>query len=368
MAETIEGPLVIADISGYTAFVADTELEHSREILTELLECVIQAMGDKLTVAQLEGDAVCFVGSSTTPELLGWIEQCFIGFHRRLRDIRISTTCTCRACATVSSLTLKLVAHHGQYSWHKVGNREQLVGTPVNAVHRLLKNNVPSHEYLFASEPVLSRLAPAKRAEFTPHDETYDHVGTIAGGYRDLAPLRQIAERPERGPVTAAEAKMAGSTEIPGTADDAWWVISDPEARRQWMHQPHVDMKGGARGHLLGAEYHCHHGKNKTTVFRVIDADEPVRMTISVEVAPGVTMYGTNDIVTDGERVRVDFRVMWDAGSGLRGVIGDKVTGFVLRGSVQRWAGKMRELVAERRAGTIAGAAVCEVPEQPQAS
>ena len=362
MAEIVEGPLVIADISGYTAFIADTELEHSQEILTELLECVIAAMGDKLTVAQLEGDAVCFVGNATTPELLGWVEQCFIGFHRRLRDIKISTTCTCRACATVGSLTLKLVAHHGQYSWHKVGNREQLVGTPVNAVHRLLKNHIPSHEYLFASEPVLSRLAPAKRAEFTPHDEAYDHVGTIAGGYRDLAPLRQIAMRPERGPVTPEEAQASVSVIVDGSPEDAWWVISDPEARRRWMERPHVELKAGARGHMLGAEYHCHHGKNKVSIFRVIDAIEPTEITIETEWM-STKMYGTNRVVVvDDGRVRIDSYMRFVGKPGLKGKIGQALITKRFPPKMRKWSAMMQRLVAERRASSAAEA-TREVPE-----
>lgn len=108
MTGTVEGPLVIADISGYTAFIADTELEHSREILTELLETIITSMNGQLRVAQLEGDAVCFVGTATEPELHGCLEGCFLGFHRRLRDIKTATTCTRRACSTVGALTLKL--------------------------------------------------------------------------------------------------------------------------------------------------------------------------------------------------------------------------------------------------------------------
>ena len=363
---TVEGPLVIADISGYTAFIADTELEHSREILTELLECVIAAMGDKLTVAQLEGDAVCFVGASTTPELLGWVEQCFIGFHRRLRDIRISTTCTCRACATVGSLTLKLVAHHGQFSWHRVGNREQLVGTPVNAVHRLLKNHIPSHEYFFASEPILSRLAPAKRAEFTPHDETYDSVGTISGGYRDLAPLRVIAERPERGPVTPEEAQATTSVIIDGSADDAWWVISDPEARRRWMEQTHVDLKPGARGHMLGAEYHCHHGKNKVSIFRVIDAIEPSEITIETDWM-ATMMYGTNRVVEDAGRVRIDSLMAFVPMPGLKGKISTALIAKGFPSRMKKWGETMQQLINERRASGAADPA-CEVPEQLQAS
>jgi hypothetical protein len=38
------GFLVIADISGYTSFVAKTELEHSHEILTELLELLVNQL------------------------------------------------------------------------------------------------------------------------------------------------------------------------------------------------------------------------------------------------------------------------------------------------------------------------------------
>jgi hypothetical protein len=39
---TQHGYLVLADISGYTSFVAKTELEHSHEILTELLELLVE--------------------------------------------------------------------------------------------------------------------------------------------------------------------------------------------------------------------------------------------------------------------------------------------------------------------------------------
>lgn len=348
MAGTVEGPLVIADISGYTAFIADTELEHSREILTELLETIITSMNGQLRVAQLEGDAVCFVGTATEPELHGWLEECFLGFHRRLRDIKTATTCTCRACSTVGALTLKLVAHHGAYSWHRVGAAEQLVGTPVNAVHRLLKNQVPSHEYLLVSDAVLTRLAPEAQALFTRHTETYEHVGEISGGYRDLAPLRAQAARPERGPVTDDEAKLADSFPVVGTPADAWWVISDPIARSRWMQQRNVELRPGARGHLLGAEYHCHHGKNKTTVFRVIDAEEPRVMTVSCPVAPGVTLYATSTVVTADTQTRIEQRMTWQSNGGLTGRIGEAVTGLMMRYYLPGWRSRIQDLVARR--------------------
>ena len=38
---TQHGYLLLADISGYTSFVAGTELEYSQDILSELLEVII---------------------------------------------------------------------------------------------------------------------------------------------------------------------------------------------------------------------------------------------------------------------------------------------------------------------------------------
>ena len=56
--KTQHGYLVLADISGFTSYVAGTELEHANEILTELLELIIAHFTPTLTLSKLEGDAV----------------------------------------------------------------------------------------------------------------------------------------------------------------------------------------------------------------------------------------------------------------------------------------------------------------------
>jgi hypothetical protein len=58
MTETKRGFLVLADISGYTAFVTATELEHGPPIIAALLEGVIEQISPPLDVLQVEGDAV----------------------------------------------------------------------------------------------------------------------------------------------------------------------------------------------------------------------------------------------------------------------------------------------------------------------
>jgi hypothetical protein len=59
MNETTQhGYLLLADISGYTSFVAATELDHSHEILSDLLETICMQIEKLLTIHKLEGDAV----------------------------------------------------------------------------------------------------------------------------------------------------------------------------------------------------------------------------------------------------------------------------------------------------------------------
>jgi hypothetical protein len=62
MAETQRGFLVLADISGFTAFVTATELEHGPPIIAELLEEVIRRISPPLQIEGIEGDAVFALG------------------------------------------------------------------------------------------------------------------------------------------------------------------------------------------------------------------------------------------------------------------------------------------------------------------
>mgnify|MGYP001403948190 CR=1 FL=1 len=57
-SETEHGYLVLADISGYTSYLAQTELEHAQEILTDLLATIVDQFKQALTISKLEGDAV----------------------------------------------------------------------------------------------------------------------------------------------------------------------------------------------------------------------------------------------------------------------------------------------------------------------
>src|SRR5206468_2767450 len=52
------GFLILADISGFTAFIAGTELEHGAQVTGVLLEAVMHRLAPPLEIQELEGVAV----------------------------------------------------------------------------------------------------------------------------------------------------------------------------------------------------------------------------------------------------------------------------------------------------------------------
>src|SRR6266545_1997912 len=299
---TQRGHLVLADISGYTAFVADTELEHSREILNELLETIVRCMAEHLTIGQIEGDAIFALGPKLPSDPAAWLQDCFFRFHRHLNRIKEVTTCPCRACANVGVLTLKFVCHHGEYLPQTFMNKETYVGNAVNMVHRLLKNKVPSREYLLVTSEALEHFPAALRQRMTPHREEYD-LGGVDCFWMDLAPLRSDPRaRDEVKTVEEATAQLRTDTLTDAPRAAVWTVLTDPKWRQRWMGVERVDYKPGARHTLVGSEYHCIHGSGQTSVFRVAEALEPERVTIAFPIM-GVLVWWTTQLgAGDGGR------------------------------------------------------------------
>jgi class 3 adenylate cyclase/uncharacterized protein YndB with AHSA1/START domain len=327
-----EGPLVLVDISGYTAFVADTELEHSRAILNELLEMLVRGIARHLRIGQIEGDAVFGLGERMPPHPVEWLEECFVQYQRRLRDIAEVTTCPCRACANVGSLTLKFVTHYGEYMPQRFGNKETFVGRDVNLVHRLLKNAVPSREYLLATSEFLERLPTSARAGFIPHTERYD-LGEVAGAYIDLAGFREEARSASpRRVVDSDHARLVLRRSYKTTHERLWQVLTNPSERQRWMatKPKRVDYHAGARGTMLGSEYHCEHGRGRT-VFRVVSTTAPDQLTM-VFRTPLALVWETSR-VQDGPDGSVELvrNFHWETASGLRGRFADWLQRMILR-------------------------------------
>jgi hypothetical protein len=189
---TEDGVLVLADISGFTAFVTATELEHGPPIIAELLEEVMRRLSPPLEIQEVEGDAVFALGPdhAVVPpaKLLDVLEDAFVAFKARQREMQADESCGCNACRKVSSLDLKIVAHHGRFLRQTVGGRSQAAGPDVILAHRLLKNRLMRRgAYLLLTEPALRWVGvDPTREGLVEHTERYEHLGEVRCFVGDL--------------------------------------------------------------------------------------------------------------------------------------------------------------------------------------
>jgi uncharacterized protein YndB with AHSA1/START domain len=263
--------LIIADISGYTGYLTGSELAHARDVMADLLETVLEAMGPAPRLSALEGDAVFL----TVPEadldgsmLLDTLEGCYFAFRRRIRSIARATTCPCNACKGIRGLDLKFCVHHGEVVRQRIVGQEKLMGGDVILVHRLLKNTVTEilglQGYALFTATCLERLHldPVSLA-MIPHQEQYEHFGPVALYVHDLNGRWRRQEQTQRVPGRPEEADLAMEVLLPAPLQMVWEYLTSPAKRWLWVvgvtaaHQEPVEQRRG-----VGTVIHCVHGEH----------------------------------------------------------------------------------------------------------
>jgi len=191
--KTQTGYLLLADISGYTSFVAQTEIDHAHLALSLLLETIMEKLSSLLTIFQLEGDAVfAYVEADRLPEgksLLGLIDQTYLAFREKALALYAGATCPCRACKALPTLDLKFMVHHGDFIIRQVAGIQHLLGTDVNLIHRLSKNHVSESTgwrgYALFTNQGLERMQTDKTS-FVQQTESYEHLGEVKTYVMDM--------------------------------------------------------------------------------------------------------------------------------------------------------------------------------------
>ena len=187
------GYLVLADISGYTSFVATTEIEHADLALSILLEAIVEKLSSLLTISKLEGDAVfAYVEQGKLLEgksLLELIDHTYLAFRDKADMLFRGATCACKACLAIPTLDLKFMLHHGDFIIQQVAGIRDLLGTDVNLVHRLAKNRVSESTgwkgYALFTHQGLERMQTDK-SPFFQQTESYEHLGDVETYVMDM--------------------------------------------------------------------------------------------------------------------------------------------------------------------------------------
>jgi len=164
------------DISGFSNFVNDTEIEHSIHIIAELLELLLDNNPLELQLVEIEGDAL-FMFSTKIPsykELMQQTETMLEEFHRHTKEYDTKRICTCGSCKTTINLDLKFLVHYGELTMIKVKNIIKPYGREVIQIHRLLKNQIPVQEYVLFTENMYMLYQDNMIESWTKKTEIYD--------------------------------------------------------------------------------------------------------------------------------------------------------------------------------------------------
>lgn len=195
--------LLLADISGYTAFMAGVELDHGVDfsagipaaysVLGDLLGAVSAGVEPDFEVVKLEGDAVFAAAPAGRLDghgdrVLARLEATYEAFvDSRTRAIPARDH-VCMACPAVAHLDLKAVLHRGPAVRQAVGSGSDLLGPAVTVAHRLLKNTVRDRigprPYLLLTEAAADGLGVSQVG--IGHREAYPDVGAIEGRIVEL--------------------------------------------------------------------------------------------------------------------------------------------------------------------------------------
>ena len=271
MAE--RGYLVIADITGYTAFLSDSELEHAESSLKDLLHLLIEQTKPPLVISRLEGDAIIsyapeasFLQGQTLVEI---IENTYVKFREARQRMRLNTSCTCNACQNIPNLDLKFIVHHGTYVLQKITNYTELVGNEVNVVHRLLKNHIKEKTgvsaYAAYTQAAVDALGIQEFVdEMQEHTEEFPDVGEVKLYVENLEPVWQRESRRRRVFVDPEEALFILETEIPAEPPLVWDYFTKPEYRMVIWGADAMYINDKSAGRMdEGAIYICAHGDAK---------------------------------------------------------------------------------------------------------
>jgi hypothetical protein len=264
------GYLVLADLSGFTPFVAGSEIDHAQVILADLIGLLRGRLTPALTLAEVEGDALFLFAPDhrmTRGEtLLELIESTYVAFRDRIRMAERNAICPCEACRMIPSLDLKFVTHWGEYVLQEMKGSAKPFGSCVNLAHRLLKNDVAEATgwpaYALFTDRALDRMAVRPDGMHDQRTE-FPHLGECTVSALDLRSryAELTAGRTSYLPEDEAHFTMRRTYPLPRPR--VWELMTDLEARNRWevgadwsaVGRPSGRSGGGATNHCAASGF-----------------------------------------------------------------------------------------------------------------
>ena len=305
---------LIADISGYTGYLADVELDHAQDILADLIGTVVTALRPGFRLAKLEGDAAFTYAIGEKHRRVDAAR------HHRALLLRLPAAAARRPPGDLVRVQ-RLQPDPGPRPQvrrpPRPGDRPE--GRRPAGAARIGRDRRPSaaQERRRRADsgsrptPCSARPASTPRASIgaalgmRPHAETYERIGDVHAWVLDLERRWQEEETRARVFVTPEESTLTVSVPTTVPPQVAWEFLTTPGQRMSW--QPWVTevgvegATGGRRG--AGSANHCRHGKDAVveeildwrpydyvTDRTILDTPQgPVKVLHTIELEPTTT-------------------------------------------------------------------------------
>ena len=233
------GLLFIPDISGFSKFVNEVEIEHSRFIIQQLLDLLINANDSGLEISEIEGDAILFYKFGEPEQLsvlYNQVEKMFRAFHQYLVAYDNRKICQCKACISAVDLTLKVITHYGEFTPLNVQQFNKLIGKDVIVAHQLLKNDIPQHEYWLVTKDLDNQPAELTQWMHWSKSSKETENGEINFSYTQLGSLKKDIHKSSIQPELSKKIKVLSvSRDYTIDIKTLCYTVVHFEFRHQWQ-------------------------------------------------------------------------------------------------------------------------------------
>ncbi len=306
--------LLLADLSGYTAYLAASEPERAPAMAADLIETVVRQLRPTFRLEKLEGDAAFMVApldGLTGTALLDAIYATAAAFEARIRSLEQASTCTCEACRRIPELDLKFVVHTGDVVTQRVAGRTELAGTDAIIAHRLLKARTPAVHglvrYALLSDACVRDLAlDAVTLGLIAGTEQFDYLGDIGIHLLDLSTRfavdKPVWTPPRRRPLLETDIR------VPLSPMATWEELTAPVNRARWEGLGSIEVVGGQTKRGLGTITSCT-ADRLTTVEQIVEWQPFATFARSVRLPAQARLTTHHELHPDGDDTLL--RIRW---------------------------------------------------------
>jgi len=272
LGSTEHGCLLLADITGYTEYIGQTEITHAQDVIADLIETIVEVITPTFEISRIEGDAAFAFAEAGTVNptiLMDTVDSTYFAFRRRVRDVANATSCPCQACIRIPALDLKFFLHEGEYAIRQVAGFKELSGIDVIVLFRLAKGTASSvvndHGYAVYTGALLDAMGfEPSSIGLIPHREEFADTGPVAVFVQDLEDRWRAELDTTEVLLHPANAAHQASIDTAAPPQLVWDYLTDPQKRLAWQTNVTELILTSPGRQQTGSVNHCMHGSDVT--------------------------------------------------------------------------------------------------------